>query len=399
MVWSRQRVLLRWVTLGWAGCCLAGGLLTVAPGPGEPLLFAGVLLTECSLVVTAAGALGLAAAALAGRAGAGRVAWVTAAASAGALVLSLLPVRDGLRTAAEQGVTVSLARYLPRPPAGAPSHTVTYVGGQGSPVGRRLDVWRVPAAAGERGRGRPAVVLVHGGGWDRGGRGGGPLAGWLASRGYVVFDVDYRLATPTSPSWRHATGDVKCAVGWASDHAARYGADPERIGLLGSSAGGHLALLAAYAPAEPELPASCPAGDGRVRAVAALYPVTDLAAAYRTPARWWDRSPDLRALVARFAGGTPTTVPDRYRVASPIAHVGHGTPPTYLAHGTRDQVVPMGQSLRLASRLRQAGVPHRVVALRGSNHGFDLFGGGWNTQTTLSTLDDFLGTWLSSAPR
>jgi len=393
------RALLCSVALGWALSWLAGGLLIVAPAPTETLLFAGVLLTECSLVVTAAGGVGLAAAALAGHAGARRIAWFTAAVSVGALVVSLIPVRDGLRTASAQGATVALERYLPRPPAGAPSQTVTYVGPQGSPVSRRLDVWPVPGGAGARGRGHPAVVLVHGGGWDQGSRGGSLLPAWLAGRGYVVFDIDYRLATPTGPSWQQATGDVKCAVGWVNDHAARFGVDPERIGLLGSSAGGHLALLAAYSTSEPALPASCRARDAEVRAVAALYPVSDLAALHRTPTRWWNRSPDIRALVARFVGGTPTTTPDRYRIASPITHADHRVPPTYLAHGTRDQVVPIGQSLRLAQRLREAGVPHRMVPLRGANHGFDLLGGGFNTQTTLSTLAGFLGTWLEPRPR
>jgi acetyl esterase len=393
-----RRALLCWVALGWALLCLAGGLLIVAPGPSQPLWLAGVVLTECSLVVTAAGGVGLGVAALAGSAGARRTGAFTATVSVAALVVSLIPVRDGLQTAAAQGVTVSLARYLPRPPAGAPSQTVTYLGADGSPVGRRLDVWPVPEGAGARGRRHPAVVLVHGGGWDRGSRGGSLLPGWLAGRGYVVFDIDYRLATPTSPSWRQATGDVKCAVGWVNDHAARFGVDPDRIGLLGASAGGHLALLAAYSTSEPALPASCQTGDAEVTAVAALYPVSDLAALYRTPTRWWDRAFDLPALVTRFVGGTPTTVPDRYRIASPITQVDRGAPPTYLAHGTRDQVVPIGQSHRLARRLGAVGVPHRVVRLRGSGHGYDLFGGGFNTQTTLATLADFLGTWLGRQP-
>ena len=260
-------------------------------------------------------------------------------------------------------------------------------------------MWLVPEGAGARGRRHPAVVLVHGGGWDQGSRGGSLLPGWLAGRGYVVFDIDYRLATPTSPSWQQATGDVKCAVGWVNDHAARFGVDPERIALLGSSAGGHLALLAAYSTSEPALPASCRTSDADVTAVAALYPVSDLAALYRAPTRWWDQSFDIPALVARFVGGTPTTVPDRYQIASPITHVDHGAPPTYLAHGTRDPVVPISQSLRLTQRLREVGVPYRVVALRGSGHAFDLFGSGFNSQTTLSTLDDFLTTWLRPTPR
>ena len=392
------RALLCRVALGWGLLCLAGGLLIVAPGPSQPLYFAGMVLTECSLVVTAAGGVGLGVAALAGHAGARRIASFTAAVSVGALVVSLAPVRDGLQTAAAQGVTVSLAHYLPRPPAGAPSQTLTYLGADASSV-RRLDMWLVPEGAGALGRRHPAVVLVHGGGWDQGSRGGSLLPGWLADRGYVVFDIDYRLATPTSPSWQQATGDVKCAVGWVNDHAARFGVDPERIALLGSSAGGHLALLAAYSTSEPALPASCRTSDADVTAVAALYPVSDLAALCRAPTRWWNQSFDIPAQVARFVGGTPTTVPDRYRLASPITHVDHGAPPTYLAHGTRDPVVPISQSLRLTQRLREVGVPYRVVALRGSGHAFDLLGGGFNSQTTLSTLDDFLATWLGPTPR
>jgi acetyl esterase/lipase len=84
--------------------------------------------------------------------------------------------------------------------------------------------------------------------------------------------------------------------------------DPERVGLLGSSAGGHLALLAAFSTSEPRLPASCQAGAGAVRAVAALYPVTDLAALYRTPTRWWNQSFQLPALVA--TGPTLTGLSD-----------------------------------------------------------------------------------------
>jgi hypothetical protein len=161
----RPRALLCRVALGWALLCLAGGLLIVAPGPSQPLYFAGMVLTECSLVVTAAGGVGLGVAALAGHAGARRIASFTAAVSVGALVVSLVPVRDGLQTASAQGVTLSLAHYAPRPPAGAPSQTLTYLGADASSV-RRLDLWHVPEGAGARGRRHPAVVLVHGGGWD-----------------------------------------------------------------------------------------------------------------------------------------------------------------------------------------------------------------------------------------
>ena len=392
------RGLLRGAVLTWAVACLSGGLLIVVPDPNPTLYIVGVAFTEFSLVLTTAAVLGLGFAALTASIGARVIAGLTAAASVAALVVSLIPVRDGLQTAAEQGVTLSLARYLPRPPSGAPAHTRTYLGAHGSSLDRRLEVWGVDGSS-SVGRANPAVVLVHGGGWDRGSRGGSSFAGWLADRGYVVFDIDYQLATPSRPSWQQATGEVKCAVGWVKHHAARFGVDPDRIGLLGSSAGGHLALLAAYSTSESRLAASCHRGDAEVRAVAALYPVSDLRAFYATPTRWSVWSSDIRGLAARFVGGTPSTVPDRYRIASPLTHVGHGAPPTYLAHGTDDQVVPISQSLQLAGRLHQAGVPHRVVPLRGANHGFDLFGGGWNTQITLSTLDDFFDTWLAPVPR
>lgn len=393
------RGLLGLVALGGAGWCLAGALLILLPAPGELLSFAGVALTEFSLVLTAASGIGLAMAAMAGRRGSRAAARVTAVVSAGALVVSFAPLVNGLWTATEQGVTLSPLLYLPRSGEGMPSESVTYLPADGSSDSRRLDVWLPGGGAGAPGRRDPAVVVVHGGGWDQGSRGGGHLPGWLARRGYVVFDIDYHLATPTGPSWQRATGDVKCAIGWVRAHAARYGVDPERIGLLGSSAGGHLALLTAYAGDEPRLP-GCGAGDTTVKAVAALYPATDLAAFYRADRHWWNRSPNTRALLETFVGGTPALVPDRYRIASPISHVDRDVPATLLAHGGRDHVVPISQSLLLAERLRHVGAPHRLVRLRGSGHGFDLFGGGWNTQTTLATLDDFLRTWLAqTTPR
>ncbi len=302
--------------------------LIVVPGPSELLAFAGVALTEFSLLVTAAGGIGIA---MAGRVGARVLARVMAALSAGALVVSLVPLVDGLRTAAERRVTMSPLRYLPRLGLGAPSHTVTYVAADRSSDPRRLDVWLPAGSMDVPGRESPAVVLVHGGGWDQGSRGGGHVPSWLARHEYVVFDIDYRLATPSTPTWQHATGDVKCAIGWVKAHATRYGVDPDRIGLLGSSAGGHLALLAAYATDEPRLPASCRAGDAAVQAVAALYPVTDLTAFYRTEKQWWNRSPDTSALVEALVGGTPAAVPDRFRIASPINHADRGDPPTLLA--------------------------------------------------------------------
>jgi dipeptidyl aminopeptidase/acylaminoacyl peptidase len=91
-----------------------------------------------------------------------------------------------------------------------------------------------------------------------------------------------------------------------------------------------------------------------------------------------------------FLGGTLDVVPGRYRHLSPVSHLDPADPPTFLVYGGDDQIVPPGQSELLGERLREAGVPHRMVALPWANHTFDFLWGGWGSQITRSTLKDFL---------
>jgi len=105
----------------------------------------------------------------------------------------------------------------------------------------------------------PAVVVVHGGAWFHGDKSTyafGLHDRWLAAQGYVVFDVQYR----TSGGWPAPLADVKCAVRWVKRNAARYGVDADRLALIGRSAGGHLALMAAYTADDDRFPPGC-AGD------------------------------------------------------------------------------------------------------------------------------------------
>jgi acetyl esterase len=256
----------------------------------------------------------------------------------------------------------------------------------------RADVWRPPeggsATAADSAGGRPAIIVVHGGGWRSGERGDFPLwNAWFASKGYVVFDIDYRLSPP--PTWREAPADVGCAVGWVKENASRYGVDPRRVVLMGRSAGAHLALLTAYAQG-PGTELGCGAGyphDTGVAAVAAFYPPTDLA---RLSSRGYLGGMD------RFLGGTPKVVPERYRLLSPVSHVDPRDPPTFLVHGGDDQIVPPGQSGLLADRLRGAGVPHHLVGLPWANHTFDFRWGGWGSQITRPTLREFLEDHLAT---
>ncbi len=383
-------------------------LLGDVPATTTPERFVVMIFKETSLLLCAFALLGLLPAAAALGLGARKSPLVAAALCAVAVAVSLAPTAEARSTAASEGVPLSLSEYFaaPLPAAGTVPETATYARPRGEEL--KLDVWRPPEAPGESpdpapgpvpgpvfgsvpdaGRGRPAVVVVHGGGWRSGTRGEFPAwNAWLAERGYVVFDIDYRLSPP--PSWQEAPGDVRCAVGWVKENAVRYGVDPERVALMGRSAGGHLALLAAYTEGPSAFPAGCGVRgepDTAVAAVAAFYPPTDLASL---------SSRGYLPGIDRFLGGARGAVPGRYRLFSPVARVDAGDPPTFLAHGEDDEIVPPGESELLAGRLGDAGVPHRLVGLPWANHTFDFFWGGWGSQITRSSLEEFLRSHLET---
>jgi acetyl esterase len=379
-------------------------LLGRIPATPRPERFIVMLLKETSLLLFGFALIGLVLCALARRAGAHKSALVAALLCAAIGAVSLAPVAQAMKTASAEGVPLSLTGYfaglspVPDRFADRSPKTVPYAHSGGEVL--KVDVWE---ASGDGSRGssrhsgvevaaakrRPAVIVVHGGGWRSGERSDFPSwNAWLADTGYVVFDIDYRLSPP--PNWQDAPADVACAVGWVKDNAARYGVDPERVALLGRSAGGHLALLAAYSQGSAAPTPGCDARnvqDTGVAAVAAFYPPTDLA-----------RLSSLGYLggIDRFLGGTQGTVPGRHRLLSPVSRVDSGDPPTFLAHGGEDRIVPPGQSELLAGRLRAAGVPYRLVELPWANHTFDFLWGGWGSQITRSALQEFLEARLDA---
>jgi acetyl esterase len=355
-----------------------------------------MLFKETSLLLTAYALLGLLVCVLAARSGARKRALVAAALCAAVLAVSLVPVVQATKTASAEGVPLSLGRYfsdltpVPERYADRSPETVTYARSGGEVL--KADVWEPPADAVGLSRhsgsdaaaqGRPAVIVVHGGGWRSGERSDFPSwDAWLADEGYVVFDIDYRLAPP--PSWHDAPSDVACAVGWVKENAPRYGVDPERVALMGRSAGGHLALLTAYEEKRGAIAPGCAAGnvgDRGVAAVVGFYSPTDLPRL---------ASDGYLPGMDGFVGGSLGAVPGRYRHLSPVSHVDPSDPPTFLAYGGADRIVPPGQSALLGERLREAGVPHRLVELPWANHTFDFLWGGWSAQITRSTLKEFL---------
>ncbi len=363
------------VTLVAAACAT----LLVVPAPTKPLAFLSLVVDEKTWVLVGAA---LVAAGLA-RAAQARP-WIVAQAILTFVIVALacIPVAQAISLAARRHVALDFPRWLAAPldvGAARPAQTIVYATIEGQPLA--LDVYRPPGA----GARVPAVVVIHGGGWSADDKGDAPRANaWLAARGYAVFDVQYRLAP--QPNWQTALGDVKCAIGWVKRHAQDAGVDvdPDAVTLLGRSAGGHLALLAAYAPDDPTLPPSCEAGDTRVAAVISYYGLTDLTWAYANPGN--PRVFDTRARVGNFLGGTPATIPERYRLMSPTERATARAPRTLLVHGGRDRFVDVAHVELLASRLRALGVPHEVLVVPYAQHAFDFVAGGLGAQLAENSI-------------
>lgn len=230
----------------------------------------------------------------------------------------------------------------------------------------------------------PILVQIYGGAWQRGNPDSfANFAQWIAQRGYVVFAIDYRHA----PRWKwpEQLDDVRQALGWIRDHAGAYDADTSRVALIGRSAGGHLALMAAYTP-----------GPLPVSAVISYYGPTDLVDAYFNPPH-----PDplgIRDLEFALLGGTPRDMPDRYREASPITYATRPLPATLLVYGGRDHTVEPRYGERLGQRLTGSGTAAVFLEIPWAEHAFDEVFNGPSSQLALYYTERFLA-WAMSAPR
>ena len=233
--------------------------------------------------------------------------------------------------------------------------------------------------------------MIHGGGFSIGERSdGAQWDRWLAARGYTVFDVDYRLAPPVT--WNLAAPDVACAMAWVASHANEYHVAPDRMLIAGQSAGGGLALQVAYGLGDGTVTSSCGGAVPQPKAVFALYPPDDFAMA-------WNLDTGLAAISSRvfntgYLGGSPEQFPDRYRATSPVFHVRTGLPPTLIAAGAVDHLVPIGGHAEMVEKLHAAGVPNAWLSVPYGEHGYDLVWGGLGGQITRKVVADFLEQYL-----
>jgi acetyl esterase/lipase len=247
------------------------------------------------------------------------------------------------------------------------------------PGGRelKLDLY-LPPLGKDSNRGRPCLIVIHGGGWDSGDN--TQLTDWnhrWAARGWAVAAINYRLA-PAHP-WPAQRDDVLAAIAWVKANADRLGLDAGRLVVLGRSAGGQIATAAAYGARDPA-----------IRGVIALYAPHDMQFAWGV-SREDDALNSVR-LMRQYFGGPPDA-PARvalYDSASGQLLARGDSPPTLLVHGHPDRLVWYRHSRRLAARLAELGVDCTHVELPWATHAFDYNPDGPGGQVTDAAISKFL---------
>lgn len=217
----------------------------------------------------------------------------------------------------------------------------------------------------------PAVLLIHGGGWKIGDKADARernIGSTFAAHGIAVFSINYLLdqdisaetgkSKRTKKAWPQNVYDCKTALRYLKKEAAQYGIDPQRIGVMGGSAGGHLALLIGTSADVPELNKGglYTDQDNHVACIIDFYGI-----------------PDLRQFGgAHFSGATPAETEANLTLASPITYVAANTPPILIAHGDADKTVNVQISRDFVKLLQEKGATYQYIEIPGAPHTFHL---------------------------
>ena len=272
-------------------------------------------------------------------------------------------------------------------------------------TGRALlaDLWTPPGPDNRSGLG---LIFLHGSGWHYADKDFGTRHFFrhLAAQGHVIADLAYTLA-PQADLFG-MLGDVKRAVCWMKANAGKLGLDARRIVLCGGSAGGQLALLAAYTPNHPRLDPVDLSGDTSVRGVISYYGPPDLTVQFDRfaelpglsgrnrfermvmrylEARFGFAVVPVHGLLPGFLGGTPAQVPELYALGSPCSHLDRHCPPTLLLQGAHDFSGAAPQVRKLYAALKGLGCPAFLFELPGTEHGFDLYKPRWSPAAQAAT--------------
>lgn len=255
----------------------------------------------------------------------------------------------------------------PTPPKGTTVHRdLAYV--PNGHAKQKLDLYLPSGAVTARTK-RPLVIYIHGGAFKFGDKKSAFLPVRLLSKGYALASLDYRLSGDAL--FPAQIQDCKAAVRWLRANAARYGIDPSRFVSFGESAGGNLAALlgtagpSKYLDVGPNLKYS-----SVVQGVVDLYGPTDFLQMDAHRVEGGDEHNPADSPESLLIGGALQENPDKVARANPITYVSRQSPPFFIAHGTKDSVVPFHQSEILASALKRAGRKVTLLPVLGVDHGF-----------------------------
>jgi acetyl esterase/lipase len=245
----------------------------------------------------------------------------------------------------------------PQSSAGTVHENIAYGAANGETL--LLDIFEPSGNSDPR---RPAVILIHGGGWTSFDKSTmRPLAQFLARSGFVAVAVDYRLFHDNVNRWPAQLDDVQRSVRWLRANAAKYNIAPERVGAYGHSAGAQLAALLGMLDTRDNSDPALAKYSSKVQAVVDSSGPTEFAPA--------PKDSDEDKFLSSFFGAGYSAHPEIWRDASPVEHVSKSNAPFLIIHGTRDETVSITQAQTLYDKLKEAGAAVQFVRLD-SDHMF-----------------------------
>ncbi|MFC5284073.1 alpha/beta hydrolase fold domain-containing protein [Pedobacter alpinus] len=219
----------------------------------------------------------------------------------------------------------------------------------------KMDLYLAPKANGPS----PIIINIHGGGWARGSKDSQSGFGSLFKQGYSVANISYRLAvTDKAPA---AIEDTRCALIYLIKNAKALNIDINKIVIMGSSAGGHLALMGGLLANNPIFDKNC-AGEKNIKVAAIIdkYGVSDISEAALG---------DQSNRTVKFWLGDKFSDNEFKKSISPIYYVTKNSPPIFIVHGDADPTVSYQQSVELAKKLNKLGVKHEFITVKKGGHG------------------------------
>ena len=234
----------------------------------------------------------------------------------------------------------------------------------------------------------PVIIWVHGGAWQNGSKDGcPPLRKGYTELGYAVASLNYRL------SWQSKfpaqIEDCKAAIRWLRANSDQYKLDPNRFGVWGSSAGGHLvAFLGTSGDVKKFDVGENLDQSSRVQAVCDFYGPTDFNVFVTT--KGYESHAGENSPESKLIGGLVLENPEKVNLVNPITYVTKDDPPFLIVHGEKDPTVPINQSELLFAALQKANVPAKFESLAGAKHGGPEF----SSRPVEKMIRDFFGKHL-----